>query len=461
VRAGTARALLGALIAVALGACVKSEICRPGSVQLTLHFEDAALDATSVQITTRVGTDAEKSDPVPHTPQDPTLNVRIDLAAYTADADFELTVTAGGVVARVPDGTKLRAGCSAFTLTLRGSGSGDGGTDGDAASDAPVDLACGSKTHACGGRCADDEDPDTCGTSCMPCKPPPNAERATCDGVTCGFTCKDGFHRCGDACADDKSAATCGSSCQPCVAPKDGIATCDGTTCGGKCDVGQKLCAGNCIDESKECDLICAVDTHDCNGLCASNTSINSCGSSACTACATPANGTASCDGKACGASCQAGYKACPDATCVPTGGCCTPADCIPPGNAIATCTAGHVCGLSCANGFHLCGGQCVENDLPAHCGTSCTACVPPTGGAATCDGASCGGKCPADQFLCAGACIPATEPCMNMCAPDTHDCDGQCLSDASVNSCGKGCTPCAFPANGTPTCEVVNGARV
>lgn len=455
---------LALLLFAMSAACKKTEACRPGTVLLMLTFEGEAKDATKVAIATRLGVGTPVGDEVTHVPGDATMVVQIDFANYAASADYtvDVTATVGTRTFTATRSALLQAGCSTLSLTIRGAGDGganEAGADG-AGTDAAVDLACGAGAHLCTDRCADDSDPASCGKSCAPCLVPANAAGATCDGTTCGFTCKPGFHRCGGACADDKAAATCGTSCAPCVAPTGGEATCDGTTCGGRCPPAQKLCSGTCIGEGDECNVICAGGTHDCNGLCAANDNINSCGPSACTACQTPAHGTVSCDGAACKASCEQNYKACPDATCVPKGSCCVAGDCTPPANAIATCTAAHVCMISCSSGYHLCGGQCVSNDAPAHCGTSCTPCPTPVGATAKCDGQACGATCPTGQFLCAGACISTTQPCMDQCAPGTHECGGQCLNDASTNSCGSSCTPCPIPDNGQSTCDAAGATR-
>jgi hypothetical protein len=458
---------LAALMLLVAGGCVTKETCRPGTVLLRLTMEGAAKDATTVTLTTSVAGAPPKTSSADHLAGDATFLVQINLTPYQGNADFALgaVAIAGGRTfeAHTTD-ARLAPGCTVLALTL-GERSDGGGSEAGADSphaDAPTDVVCGSGGHLCSSsHCAANDDPATCGARCTPCPMPANAASATCDGTTCGFTCKAGFHPCGNACADDKSPASCGTSCTPCVAPTDGEATCEGTTCGGKCGAGKKLCAGRCIDEGTDCNFICSMGTHDCNGLCAANDNINTCGPSACTACQTPANGTVSCDGTACKATCQDGYKACPDATCVPRGGCCTSAECTPPANSLATCTAAHVCMLSCTNGYHLCNGQCVANDQPAHCGTSCTPCPKPAGAvAATCDGQACGATCPTGEFLCAGACIPTSQQCMNECAPGTHECGGQCLADASINSCGASCTPCPMPANGQATCELVGTAR-
>ena len=58
----------------------------------------------------------------------------------------------------------------------------------------------------------------------------------------------------------------------------------------------------------------------------------------------------------------------------------------------------------------HLCLGQMVPNDEHA-CGTTCTACTPPSGGSVQCDGNQCLPSCPTGSTLAQGKCVP-TEAC-------------------------------------------------
>lgn len=51
-------------------------------------------------------------------------------------------------------------------------------------------------------------------------------------------------------------------------------------------------------------------------------------------------------------------------------------------------------CGLKCDAGTHRCGEECVADTDVAHCGGSCSPCVPPANAVATCDGIRCGFAC-------------------------------------------------------------------
>lgn len=163
----------------------------------------------------------------------------------------------------------------------------------------------------------------------------------------------------------------------------------------------------------------CDPDTHSCNGVCVSNASVLSCGTS-CSPCPTTPNGDATCDGVDCGISCHAGHLLC--------GSACSAC----PPNAVATTCDGAQClALSCQTGYHVCGGACASNADPATCGTSCTPCQAPVNGTATCAGGTCGVACNPGAVMCNGTC--AVE---------------------GPNACGPNCTQCAAPTNGIATCE-------
>jgi hypothetical protein len=96
--------------------------------------------------------------------------------------------------------------------------------------------------------------------------------------------------------------------------------------CGNACTGGAKCMGGSCT---------CPAGTHVCGGACSDNSSTSSCGTTLCTLCPAPANGSATCDGVACGVGCDAGFIACGGACVDKTlngncGGC------------------GNTCGISC-----------------------------------------------------------------------------------------------------------------
>jgi alpha-tubulin suppressor-like RCC1 family protein len=194
-----------------------------------------------------------------------------------------------------------------------------------------------------------------------------------------------------------------------------------GTACQGLsyCDLATGLCKSGCAQDSQcetngVCDLAthscrCPAGNHACLGQCVSNDAPATCGSS-CSPCPTTANGTATCDGNACGVTCDPGSLAC--------GGAC--ASCAIP-NASAFACSGTQCEATvCAIGFHPCSGACVSNTAPDTCGNSCgTPCPRPINATVSCDGTSCSSACDPGFVNCgSGCCLPAA-----VTVGDSHSC--------------------------------------
>jgi hypothetical protein len=146
-----------------------------------------------------------------------------------------------------------------------------------------------------------------------------------------------------------------------------------------------------------------------------SNMALATCGSS-CTACpASPANGMATCNGTACGFTCNTGYHACGSA-CVSNmalatcGSSCTACPAAP-NNGTATCD-GVICGYTCDTNYHPCGSTCALNTAVATCGSSCTACPTLTGATASCNGTACGLTCNANYNSCTHLSTFALQSC-------------------------------------------------
>jgi hypothetical protein len=224
---------------------------------------------------------------------------------------------------------------------------------------------------------------------------PPPVDGGDVDAATAldggGPSCGNGRIQCGDTCADlqnDPShCGTCpracdlGQVCQSgnCVAGPD----CRQTACPGLsyCDLNTGHCLPGCANTSQcasneHCDIashgcLCDDGFHRCNGACASNTAVASCGSS-CTAC---------------------------------------PGD--PGGHGSASCN-GTSCSISCANNYHWCSNlnRCASNSDVATCGSRCEACpADPNGqGTPTCSG-TCGLSCPGGTIYCNGRCLPCSDP--------------------------------------------------
>lgn len=361
--------------------------------------------------------------------------------------------------------------------------------------DAACEGSCPTGQHACEDLCAEDGDPNTCGTRCTPC-PKPDHSKANCDAGTCGFECDAGYHRCGDSCRADNDAlacgddcetcatapngvamcvdgsctveckegfracggqclsnvsveTSCGTACTSCATPAGGMARCEGGACKFSCPIGQKVCINACVPENQACEGTCPAGTHACDGLCLSDLSAASCGDR-CTACPLPANAVgALCQSGGCDFDrCESGFHRCGD-VCVRNddvnkcGDACV--KCATDPNGTPVCRD-DVCGLKCKNGYHECDGKCVRNDDPNTCGSRCSPCnTAPNGGRAGCDGTRCLALCDgAKPVLCqsANSCIAENVPCAGACEDGRHPCGGLCVED-SPSTCGDACVNC------------------
>ena len=244
-------------------------------------------------------------------------------------------------------------------------------------------CACAMGTHNCSGSCVSDTAVGSCGSACTPCGAPMNGT-ATCVGGVCGSACPAGAVLCGGACvvvaSDGSNCGTCGVACAA-------GQSCSAGVCGTVCPTGTSLCGMTCMALGGGCTSVgsggcetagmvvcttgsavcsaapqtsgpcgvpangacgaagvcsCATGTHLCAGSCVSDTAVTSCGS-ACTACAVPTGGSATCVGGVCGSACPAGTSACSGA-CV----------------ALTTGTNCGACGVACGAGQTCSGGGCV-----------------------------------------------------------------------------------------------------
>ncbi len=254
------------------------------------------------------------------------------------------------------------------------------------------------------------------------------------------------------------------------------------------------------LDTSTDVPSIsCTSGFHACGTRCASNTDVNSCGSS-CAPCASDANGVAACNNGTCVLTCAAGFRlcgnacrnttsdlahcgecgrACNSAQLCLAGACSTPPVCsdqmrCPAGYYCAqgVCAAGcggpndcttnescgsdHVC--ACNAGYHRCGGRCVADNSVLTCGASCTPCSGDPNGSATCSAGSCGVTCTAGFALCGGRCVRTGLDASN-CGTCGTTCSANqiCLTGACVTpqSCGA-TAPCAtgYYCNAQGTCS-------
>jgi hypothetical protein len=307
-----------------------------------------------------------------------------------------------------------------------------------------------------------------------PCGGPTSGK--TCAGGTCG--CPAGTHECSGACVSNTSVATCGTSCTPCAAPPGAFATCDGVACGISCArkgepcVGVSGCRSGTIACTTDGGVVCVESANAPPGqACGAGGVCN--GSGACVSCAAGAACTPSSPCKVGSTTCTSGAPVCTDSgnvadgtacgtnmicssgACVPcaAGGACTPTNpchqgklegcsgqtcvdtgaaavdgttCGPAGSGM-TCTAGN---CTCAAGWHDCAGTCMQNTSVAACGASCTACQPPAGATATCNGTTCG-------FACDGTeCDPTLS---DRCEPGAGCSCGPFVPDRTPQYCTAG----------------------
>jgi len=103
---------------------------------------------------------------------------------------------------------------------------------------------------------------------------------------------------------------------------------------------------------------------------------------------------------------------------------------------------AGRDAGSPCGATEHLCAGSCVSSLSVASCGTSCSACPVPSGGTASCDGATCSASCPASLAACNGACIDVSADEAH-CGSCTITCNtgGTCVSGTCEGGLYGACT--------------------
>lgn len=105
---------------------------------------------------------------------------------------------------------------------------------------------------------------------------------------------------------------------------------------------------------------MCLPTQHLCGGVCRSNNSVATCGTS-CTACMPPPDSTPTCDGTSCGFTCDPTFHACgttcaSDTSVTQCGPTCEV--CPVPANSTPTCTAG-ACGFTCNTGYLPDGAGC------------------------------------------------------------------------------------------------------
>jgi hypothetical protein len=95
------------------------------------------------------------------------------------------------------------------------------------------------------------------------------ADAGTDAALTCTAT---GYHLCvsdaGSVCADDNSPETCGTSCSPCPMPANGVSSCNAGTCAYSCDNGYVTCSTGCCScgDTQNDPNNCGACGHVCTG---------------------------------------------------------------------------------------------------------------------------------------------------------------------------------------------------
>ncbi|HIN85606.1 MAG TPA: hypothetical protein EYN06_03915 [Myxococcales bacterium] len=127
--------------------------------------------------------------------------------------------------------------------------------------------------------------------------------------------------------------------------------------------------------------------------------------------------------------------------------------ECKAPAHAASDCVEGQ-CVESCLDGYHECGGECVEDNNVDHCGESCAPCLAPSFAVAACVDGDCAFVCDSGYHSCGELCVAneQTQHCGALCEPcpelenGTSNCiDGQCgfECDAGHKNCEDACVPC------------------
>jgi hypothetical protein len=298
---------------------------------------------------------------------------------------------------------------------------------------------CPTGKHDCGGNCVADTDLSSCGTSCMPCPSPNNAD-ATCDGKACGSRCRNGFHACNNECVSNSSTSSCGtSSCTRCAEPAGGTATCNGTTCDFRCDSGRK-CHDQCIGDDQPCDNLCAAGHKICNGKCILTGQC--CSNSDCGRCQECSGGTCRNQGTGQDAKNECGGKGCSGGACRS----CVPGDgptCM--GGALKKCNSA---GTGYSDTTDSCGGMGCSGNKCLVCKPNAKTCLP-GGKLETCNGAG-----------TAATTVNCPDGCQNNACVQAVAYGSKCTSGGTPCKNGGNCVDgycCAAGTSSCPTCTICN----
>lgn len=376
---------------------------------------------------------------------------------------------------------------------------------------APSTYECVSKCPSnaatiCDNSCVNtDSSPIHCGKCGVRCPETEPGVQATCKGSTCGTSCKEGHHECAGKCVSNKSPDSCGTSCEPCKAQGDSIASCDGSKCTYGCNAGYLSCDDKCVpSDEKNCgkcgydctalpnvsgDVSCKADacvvpTSSCApgyAHCSKNPEdgceIDLSKTTNCGGCLTKCSASELCLLKKgatetkpiyeCGTKCETTAPTQCGTSCVNTTsnpshcGQCNK-ECPKPEFGIAICKNGE-CAIECNSGYHQCEEVCVYNKSPDTCGTTecSTPCSDVDNATATCDGKTCGFTCNSDSKKCGSGCIKKSACCSNAdCDTGNNEvCSQQtCKCDTGYKSCGSECiakADCCASTDKGKTCSV------
>lgn len=339
---------------------------------------------------------------------------------------------------------------------------------------------CGDAELCCDGDCHGPSSLEHCGACGKVCGSEERCLRGAClclgssgSVASCGDdeTCCPGLEDpCADLSSDPQNCGACGLSCgsgEPCV---DGMCVCGSATAlGGVCAPGEACCGDPAQCQAAEgcvCGRsLCGAGQACCSGpqggqLCAStwrdNDNCGACGvtceggelcrSGQCTC----QNGRGDCNANA-GDGCEAVF-AVDRSNCGGCGQGCSPGE---------VCNGLGQCSATCARGFTLCDGVCVNlASSTLHCGACGNAC--PSG--EVCNGAgACGVSCGVGFTECDGACVDLDRnrvhcgACGVSCEAG-EVCDGQGVCALSCQSgytnCGEECADLLWDRNHCGACQ-------
>ncbi len=286
-----------------------------------------------------------------------------------------------------------------------------------------------------------------------------------CNATTCGGCCN------GEVCEGGSEASACGTNgaaCLNCTSCNAGVCEMGGVGggVGGGSGTGGGSAAGGgmgttCVVPLVACGTEC-VDLRSDPNHCGTCTTVctSGCANSACSTLPTDCTATPC---PTLGYYCDLGSKQCKP-------GCVLDTQCSGPLNKCDTatrtcgcqagscgatryCTAARTCATGCEQNGQ-CSGQANTCNATTHaCVCSANSC--PVNSFCGANGACATGCGSNNQCTAANENVCNTSSNTCQCNPGFHKCGTACVSDASINTCGNSCTPCAAaPAHATAACS-------